>query len=117
MTLIRKTKKSRLSSGSIQKNLSKKISLSLKKDCISILILFLLLFGGITFAEELPFEVGDTICFEFVRSDRMVFQQAKVIEIKGRWIHVDARPGNNSNWYGWVNLDNVSSLSLVKKGK
>jgi len=89
----------------------------MNKRKIKLLILFLVFLSAIaTHAEELPFEVGDTIGFMPARSDRMGIKSAVVKEINGRWVFVEAK-GGGSEWNCWYNLDQIQNLWIEKRGK
>lgn len=77
------------------------------------------LFFVISFASygsDLPFEVGDTIGFMPVRSDRMAIKSALVKEINGRWFFVAAK-GGGSEWNCWYNSDQIQNFWIEKRAK
>lgn len=78
-----------------------------------VFFVFLSCFGR---AEEIPFEKGDIIGFWPSRSDHMKIKSAKVLEIKGRWVLVEAK-GGGSEWNCWYNLDNFQSVWIEQKAK
>jgi hypothetical protein len=82
----------------------------------NLLALSILLFVIDTKAEELPFQVGDTIGFMPARSDRMGIKSAIVKNIIGRWIFVEAK-GGGSEWNCWYNLDQIQNFWIEKRGK
>ena len=67
-------------------------------------------------SEEVPFEKGDIIGFWPSRADHMKIKSAKVIDINGHWIFVEAK-GGGSEWNSWYNLDNIQSLWIEQKAK
>ena len=67
-------------------------------------------------AGELPFEKGDTIGLVPLRSDQATIKNAKVIDINGRWIFVEAK-GGGTQWSGWYNIDNIQEVWVVQKVK
>ena len=69
------------------------------------------------FGQEFPFEVGDSIGFEPIRSDRLG-GKGFVKEIKGNWFYVEAKAENNgSGWGCWYNSSTVQSVWVIKRAK
>ena len=77
---------------------------------------FLFFFSTGAYANDLPFEVGDTIGFIPVRSDRMAIKTALVKEISGRWFFVEAK-GGGSEWNCWYNSDQIQNFWIEKRAK
>ena len=69
--------------------------------------------------ERLTFSVGDVLSITSlapVRNNVTVAQNAKVLEIVGKWIFVKAKIGGSDESF-WINVDNILLLRIEKQEK
>jgi len=70
-------------------------------------------------SERLPFSVGDVLSFTSlvpIKSSATVAQNAKVIQILGRWVFVRCKVGGADDSF-WINSDNILLFKIEQKAK